>query len=68
MLDDQGLMHWPVLLFYPQASMYHDSIDDVCEADALRWVPERLLHSLWGVQYAQHVMYAPAHADSVEYE
>lgn len=29
-------MHWPVLLFYPEASMQHDAIEDVHEEDTFR--------------------------------
>lgn len=35
-VDEGGLAHWPVLLFYPQASMQHDTVEDFCEADAFR--------------------------------
>lgn len=31
--DDEGLLHWPVLLFYPEAAMQHDTVQDFCEAD-----------------------------------
>ncbi|KAI3438195.1 hypothetical protein D9Q98_000632 [Chlorella vulgaris] len=35
-VDEEGLVHWPVLFFYPEASMQHDVVDDVCEEDMLR--------------------------------
>lgn len=30
-----GALHFPVMLFYPEASPYHDTIEDVCEADTI---------------------------------
>ncbi|PSC72268.1 tetratricopeptide repeat 4-like protein [Micractinium conductrix] len=34
-LDEDGLVHWPVLFFYPEAGMQQDTVDDVCEEDRL---------------------------------
>ena len=34
-LDDQGLLHFATLLFYPEAHPYHDTIEDCCETDAI---------------------------------
>ncbi len=33
-LDPEGLVHWPVLFFYPE-NMQSDAIEDFCEADSL---------------------------------
>lgn len=35
-VDTEGLAHWPVLLFYPEASMQHDTIQDFSEEDTFR--------------------------------
>ncbi|KAL4450020.1 hypothetical protein ABPG77_010689 [Micractinium sp. CCAP 211/92] len=35
-LDEDGLVHWPVLFFYPEAGMQQDSVDDVCEEDRFK--------------------------------
>jgi hypothetical protein len=40
-VDEDGLVHWPALFFYPEASMQHDVVDDVCEEDTLRWAGRR---------------------------
>ena len=34
--EGDGLLHWPMLLFYPEAGMQHDVVEDVCEEDVLR--------------------------------
>lgn len=31
-----GALHFPVMLYYPEASPYHDTIEDVCETDTIR--------------------------------
>ena len=31
-LDNNNILHWPVLLLYPEV-MYSDFIDDFCESD-----------------------------------
>lgn len=35
-MDEDGLVHWPALFFYPEAAMQHDVVDDVCEEDTFR--------------------------------
>eukprot|EP00892_Ulva_mutabilis_P003530 jgi/Ulvmu1/1549/UM110_0012.1 len=30
-----GALHFPALLYYPEASPYHDTIEDVCETDTI---------------------------------
>lgn len=35
-VDEDGLVHWPALFFYPEAAMQHDVVDDVCEEDTFR--------------------------------
>lgn len=35
-LDEKGLVHWPVLFFYPEAAMRQDIVQDFCEADSFR--------------------------------
>ena len=37
--DTSGLVHWPALFFYPEASMSSDTLEDFCEKDMFRWVP-----------------------------
>lgn len=34
-LDGEGLLHFPMLLFYPEAHPYHDTIEDCCETDVI---------------------------------
>jgi hypothetical protein len=34
-LDDDGLLHFPVMLFYPEAHPYHDVIQDCSEEHAI---------------------------------
>ena len=34
-LDDRGILHFPVLLFYPEATPYHDTIQDCTEHDCI---------------------------------
>jgi hypothetical protein len=41
-MDEDGLVHWPVLFFYPEAAMQHDVVDDVCEEDTFRCGAARL--------------------------
>ena len=41
-LDEQGLVHWPVLFFYPEAAMRQDIVQDFCEADSFRRAPQTL--------------------------
>ena len=31
-----GALHFPMMLYYPEASPYHDTIEDVCETDTIR--------------------------------
>ena len=33
-LDPEGLVHWPVLFFYPE-NMQSDAVEDFCEAETL---------------------------------
>ncbi len=33
-VDPQGLVHWPVLFYYPEAGQ-QDAIEDFCESDSL---------------------------------
>ncbi|GAB4818948.1 hypothetical protein N2152v2_005994 [Parachlorella kessleri] len=35
-LDTSGLVHWPALFFYPEASMSSDTLEDFCEKDTFR--------------------------------
>lgn len=32
-LDEEGDVHWPVILFYPEANMQQDVIQDFCSSD-----------------------------------
>lgn len=35
-MDAEGAIHWPVILFYPEASMQQDVIEDFSVADTFR--------------------------------
>lgn len=35
-IEEDGLITWPVLFFYPEASMQHDAVDQFCEEDTFR--------------------------------
>ncbi|KAI7844146.1 hypothetical protein COHA_002281 [Chlorella ohadii] len=35
-IDEEGLVTWPALFFYPEASMQHDAVDQFCEEDTFR--------------------------------
>lgn len=37
-IDEEGLVAWPVLFFYPEASMQHDAVDHFCEEDTFKCV------------------------------
>jgi hypothetical protein len=34
-LGDDGRLHFPVMLYYPEATPYHDTVEDACEDDVI---------------------------------
>ena len=36
-MEADGLVTWPALFFYPEASMQHDAVDQFCEEDTFGW-------------------------------